>query len=51
MHLSSGAVHPLRPPMSQTHVASNMELGLRDPPGPVSLLACERAGARVDLRA
>ena len=51
MHLPSGAVHPLRPPMSQTHVASNAELGLRDPPGPVSLLACERAGARVDLRA
>ena len=51
MHLPSGSVHPLRPPVSRAHVASNAELGLRDPPGPVSLLACERAGARVDLRA
>ena len=33
-----------------SHVASNADLGLRDPPGPISLLACERAGARVDLR-
>ena len=51
MSLPSGEVHPLRPPASRAHVASNAELGLRDPPGPVSLLACERAGARVDLRA
>jgi len=51
MHLPSGVVHPLRPPLSHAHVVSNAELGLCDPIGPVSLLACERAGARVDLRA
>ena len=33
-----------------SHVASNADLWLREPPGPISLLACERAGARVDLR-
>ena len=44
MHLPSGVVHPLRPPSPHARVVSNAELGLCDPIGPVSLLACVRAG-------